>query len=104
MNLTDLLARFRSVRHIPQVEATDCGAASLAMILDYHGASLPLAEVRQACMVGRGGVNAARIVEVAEQLGLEAQGVRVEVNDLHDLPLPAILHWEFNHFVVLERV
>jgi ABC-type bacteriocin/lantibiotic exporter with double-glycine peptidase domain len=99
-----LLSRFRRVRYIPQLEVVECGAASLAMVLDYHGASVPLVEVREACGIGRDGVNAARIVKAAEQLGLDAQGFRTELDGLHDLPCPAILHWEFNHFVVLERV
>ena len=99
-----VLSRFRRVRYIPQLEVVECGAASLAMVLDYHGASVPLVEVREACGIGRDGVNAARIVKAAEQLGLEAQGFRTELEGLHELPCPAILHWEFNHFVVLERM
>src|SRR5690242_19488008 len=95
---------FKRVRYIPQLEATECGAAALAMILDYHGAATPLVEVREACGVGRDGVNAARIVKAAEAFGLSASGFRCELDGLSDIPLPAVLHWEFNHFVVLERL
>jgi ATP-binding cassette subfamily B protein len=104
MKLPRPLSRLRKVRYIPQLEVTECGAASLAMVLDYHGSSLPLVEVREACGVGRDGVNAARIVKAAEALGLKASGFRTELDSLSELPVPAILHWEFNHFVVLERV
>ncbi|HEY6880961.1 MAG TPA: cysteine peptidase family C39 domain-containing protein, partial [Polyangiales bacterium] len=93
----------RKVRFIPQLEVAECGAASLAMVLDYHGCSLPLVEVRTACAVTRDGASAARIVKAARELGLEARGVKVELADLARIPTPAILHWELNHFVVLER-
>jgi ATP-binding cassette subfamily B protein len=104
MSRSRLVSRFRRVRYIPQLEATECGAASLAMVLDYHGASVPLVEVRDACGIGRDGVNAARIVKAATGFGLTARGFRTDPEHLGELPLPAILHWEFNHFVVLEQV
>jgi ATP-binding cassette subfamily B protein len=94
----------RRVRFIPQLEATECGAASLAMVLDYHGACLPLSEVREACAVSRDGVNANAIIRAAQSYGLVAQGFRVEPSDLGELALPAIIHWEMRHFVVLERI
>lgn len=94
----------RRVRYIPQLEMAECGAASLAMVLDYHGCSLPLVEVRTACAVARDGSSAARILRAAREYGLEARGLKLEPADLGKLPLPAILHWDFNHFVVLERV
>jgi ABC-type bacteriocin/lantibiotic exporter with double-glycine peptidase domain len=101
-----LLCRRRAprVRYIPQLEVTECGAASLAMVLDAHGASVPLVELREACAVGRDGVSAARLVKVAREYGLDAKGVRVDTAQLAQLPLPAILHWELNHFLVLQRI
>ncbi len=87
------------------MEMSECGAASLAMVLAYHGHHAPLAEVRQACGVSRDGANAKAIVFAARAYGLEAQGVKLtEVSQLSQLPLPAILHWDFNHFLVLERL
>src|SRR5689334_17776270 len=94
----------KQVRYIPQMEMAECGAASLCMVLDYHGCSLPLVDVRQACAVSRDGLNAARILKAARELGLKARGLKLEPAQLAELPLPAILHWELNHFLVLESI
>jgi ABC-type bacteriocin/lantibiotic exporter with double-glycine peptidase domain len=95
---------FRRVRFVPQMEVTECGAASLAMVLDYHGKAVPLSHTREACGVGRDGVSAARIFKAAAGFGLVAQAFKADIEQLHELALPAIVHWEFNHFVVLERI
>ena len=98
------LARGRTP-YLPQMEMSECGAASLAMVLAHHGHHAPLAEVRQACGVSRDGANAKAIVLAARAYGLQAQGVKLsEVSQLSQLPLPAILHWDFNHFLVLDRL
>jgi ATP-binding cassette subfamily B protein len=94
----------RRVPFIPQMEMSECGAASLAMMLAYHGHHAPLPEVRQACGVSRDGASALGILRAARSYGLEAEGVTLEMDGLKDLPLPAILHWGFRHFVVLERL
>jgi ABC-type bacteriocin/lantibiotic exporter with double-glycine peptidase domain len=86
------------------MEMTECGAASLTMILGFWGHHAPLPEVREACKVSRDGANAANLLAAARHYGLEAEAVKVEIEHLADLPLPAILHWEFKHFVVLERL
>lgn len=101
-----LVARLfpKRVPYLPQMEAVECGAASLAMILAYHGHHAPLVEVRQACAVGRDGTSAEGILRAARAYHLEAEAVQVALEHLHDLPVPAILHWGFNHFVVLERL
>ena len=83
-----------------QMEATECGAACLAMILAHHGHHASLAEVREVCGVSRDGTNAAALLRGARHYGLIGTGHRVEPEDLGSGPLPAILHWEFNHFVV----
>ena len=85
----------KRVPYIPQMEMTECGAASLAMVLAYHGHHAPLPEVRLASGVSRDGANARRIVLAAQGYGLEAKGVKLDVQQLHKLPLPAILHWDF---------
>ena len=95
---------FRRVRFIPQMEAAECGAACLAMVLDYHGASVPLSEVRVRCGAGRDGVSAAHIYQAAIGFGLDVRALRVQPAELIGHSLPVILHWEFNHFVVLERI
>jgi ABC-type bacteriocin/lantibiotic exporter with double-glycine peptidase domain len=92
------------VDFIPQLEATECGAAGLAMILASHGHHAPLPEVREAVGVSRDGASALAVVQAARGYGLEAQGARVEPEGLALLPTPALLHWDFDHFVVLERV
>ena len=94
----------RSVPYIPQMESVECGAACLAMVLAFHGRHVPLTEMREACGVSRDGVNALAILRAARTHGLEAEAFRTECEDLEELPLPAILHWEFRHFVVLERI
>jgi len=94
----------REVPFVPQMEVVECGAAALAMILAAYGHHAPLSELRQECGVSRNGVNATGIVTAARKHGLEADAVRCEIADLQRIPLPAILHWEFNHFVVLESI
>lgn len=86
------------------MEMVECGAASLAMVLAYHGHHASLPEVRQACGVSRDGASALGILRAARAYGLDAEGVTLEMEGLKDLPLPAILHWGFRHFVVLERL
>ena len=92
------------VTYIAQLEAVECGTACLAMVLAYHAHHAPLPEVREACAVSRDGVNALAILRAAESFGLQSSAYRAELEALADLPLPAILHWEFSHFVVLERL
>lgn len=94
----------KRVPFIPQMEVAECGAASLAMVLAYHGHHAPLAEVREACAVSRDGTNAFDIVDAAQRYGLDTDAVRASADDLHLLSTPAILHWQGRHFVVLERV
>jgi ATP-binding cassette subfamily B protein len=99
-----LRLRRRRVRFVPQIEMTECGAASLAMVLAYHGHHAPLSELRQACGVSRSGADALSIVRAARAYGLTPSGVRVEMEQLPQLALPAVLHWDFEHFLVLERL
>ena len=89
---------------IPQLEAAECGAASLGIILAHLGRWVPLEELREACGVSRDGSNAAGIVRAGERYGLRIRGWRKEVESVSDVNLPAILFWEFNHFLVLEGI
>ena len=84
------------------MEAVECGAACLAMVLGYFGRFVSLDTLRVACGVSRDGSNAANIVRVAEQYGCRAAGYRKSADDVLKGSLPAILFWNFNHFVVLE--
>ncbi len=101
------LARVGAKREIPfisQLEWSDCGAACLTMVLHLHGKEVELMDVRKALAVSRDGVSARAIVEGATRFGLIATGVRADVDQLAVLPRGTILHWEFNHFVVLDRM
>ena len=85
-----------------QLVAAECGAASLASVLAHHGSHRPLAQVRETVGVDRDGASALRLVKAAQWYGLDAEGLEVAVHALHQVELPAIIHWGADHFVVLE--
>ncbi|HEX9984201.1 MAG TPA: peptidase domain-containing ABC transporter [Thermoanaerobaculia bacterium] len=87
-----------------QLSGVECGAACLAMILSHHGRNTEVQECRDVCQPGRDGLTARTIVDAARRFGLRASAYSLEPQALGLLPLPVILHWNFNHFVVLERI
>jgi len=95
----------RRVPYVQQTTPSDCGAASLTMVLAYHGKHLRLDEVRKVTGFGRDGADALSLMNGGRIFGLRGRGVKVEnVADLCFLPRASILHWQFNHFVVFERL
>ena len=87
---------------VMQLEALECGAACLTMILAYYGRWIPLEQIRADCGVSRDGSNAKNILKAARYHGLEARGYRFEPETLREQgSFPCIIHWNFNHFVVL---
>jgi len=87
---------------ILQMEAAECGAASLGMILAYHGRHVPLEELRTACGVSRNGSKASNILRGAKSYGLNASGWRMDNERLAERQLPFIAFWEFNHWLIVE--
>ena len=87
-----------------QMEATECGAASLTMIFAYYGKHLPLEKMRIETGVSRDGCVAGNIMRAAKKYGFECHGYRKELDGLMKLPVPSIIHWNFNHFVVFEGI
>ncbi|MBQ6513979.1 MAG: NHLP family bacteriocin export ABC transporter peptidase/permease/ATPase subunit [Clostridia bacterium] len=88
---------------IMQMEALECGAACLAMILAYYQKWIPLEQVRLDCGVSRDGSNMKNVFLAGQHYGLDAHGYRMEPEGLKENgTFPCIIHWEFNHFVVLD--
>lgn len=93
-------------RRVPvqcQMSEVECGAACLSMILSYYGRQTRVAELREQFSNGRDGVSALAIARVAKAHGLRVKAYSLSAADLKFIPLPAIVHWQFNHFVVVEQ-
>jgi ATP-binding cassette, subfamily B, bacterial CvaB/MchF/RaxB len=89
---------------ILQTEAAECGLACLAMVLNQHGASTDLAALRTRHAISITGVTLSTLTEIAQREQLGTRGLRLDLDELPQLRLPAILHWDLNHFVVLKAV
>ena len=89
---------------ILQMDAVECGAACLAMVLNHFGRKTRLAECRSKCDPGRNGISVLTIVEAAREFGLRTRAFLLRVPDFSEVPLPSIIHWNGNHFVLLWNV
>ena len=98
--------RYASKKKVPlltQMNAVECGAACLAMVLSYYGRPTKVAEISRLYNVGRDGLSAREIAQAARNYGLRVRAISLSQNDFRFVSLPVIVHWEFNHFIVLEH-
>ena len=96
--------RIRRFPHLWQIDEMDCGATSLAIVCRYFGKAISLARIRQLVHTGLDGASLRAICEGANELGLAARAVKASPDNLDQIPLPAIVHWDGNHWVVLYGV
>src|ERR1700720_416355 len=96
--------RIRKIEHITQIDEMDCGAASLGMICRHFGRKVSLARIRQLCYTATDGTSLKALCRAANELGLAARALKVSLRNLSAMPLPAIVHWEGNHWMVLYDV
>ncbi len=92
------------VKFYHQLESTDCGAACLCMILSYHGKQVALNQIKKIFEFTRIGVSVEDIVIVSEKVGLNATPLKLTISQLEEIPLPTILFWKQDHFIVLEKI
>jgi ATP-binding cassette subfamily B protein RaxB len=106
INPLDLL-NYSGTKRVPlimQSEVAECGLASLAMISSYYGYKINIASLRQYAALDSHGMTLKRIMEIASDLNLATRAVKCELEDISQLKLPCIIHWNLDHFVVLTRV
>lgn len=98
------LSGLRRTPYIAQSEASECGLACIAMVASFHGYETNLSNLRQKFPLSLKGATLKQLIQIAEAIGFNARPLRGEIEDLAHLSLPAILHWDLNHFVVLTKI
>jgi ATP-binding cassette subfamily B protein len=96
--------RIRTIPLVQQIDEADCGAASLAMVCRHFGRKVSLARIRQLCHTARDGTSLKALTQAANELGLASRALKVSLRNLPQMPLPAIVHWQGNHWIVLIEV
>jgi ATP-binding cassette subfamily B protein RaxB len=99
--------RFRFGKHLPvilQAESAECGLACLAMIAGYYGHHVELSTLRLRFAQSLKGVTARRIIDMAQVIGLQSRALRLDMDELAQLQMPCMLHWDLDHFVILKRI
>ncbi len=96
--------KIRKLEQIAQIDEMDCGAASIGMICRHFGRKVSLARIRQLCHTATDGTSLKALCRAATELGLAARALKVSLRNLPMMPLPAIVHWEGNHWMVLYDV
>lgn len=91
-------------RLVSQLESNDCGPACLAMVANFHGQKLTLKQAKELCEVTRMGISVKDILEGGKKIGLQSSGLQLRHEQLQEIPLPAILYWKQDHFVVLYKI
>ncbi|WP_246616478.1 cysteine peptidase family C39 domain-containing protein [Thaumasiovibrio subtropicus] len=94
----------RKLSDIRQTEAAECGIACLTMIADWHGFKQDLYSMRQFCDVSKNGMTMVSLIDCAQKIKLGARALHVEIDEMEHLKTPCILHWDMNHFVVLDKI
>lgn len=106
--MPSLISKWSTRSHTPsllQVEHTECGVVSLAIVFGYFGKWVSIEKLREECGVSRDGSNAMNLLKYARDQGFDCNGYSLEVEELKEMgKFPLILHWKFNHFVVLEKI
>jgi ATP-binding cassette subfamily B protein RaxB len=92
------------VRLVRQTEIAECGLASLAMVANYHGLDIDLGTLRRRFAPSLRGAPLRSLIGLADKIGLTPRAVKLPLEELKNLHTPCILHWDMNHYVVLERV
>src|SRR4051812_21948030 len=87
-----------------QTEAAECGLASLAMVANYFGYRTDLADLRRRFGSSLKGATLVEMMRIADQIGFATRPLRLELSELSELRTPCILHWDLNHFVVLQKI
>lgn len=90
--------------HYKQTDQMDCGATCLRIVFKYYGKTAPIHKIRRLCQTTKNGVNLLGISEAAESFGFRTYGVRLNIDQLNEVELPCILHWNQNHFIVLYKI